>query len=378
MAKENIVVSDFNLRKLSTVELERNTAASISAGSNLSVFGRRGTGKTEIFKQQIAASGHIEVYINISLYERTDLGGYPDLMSGHNEQAESESKYRFIDFLLPKMYKNMLEGNKKVVICLDEVDKADPSLWAPLLELTQFRSINGLVLPNLHCTLMTGNLISEGGKRPSLPLLDRTEKYLVEADFNSWQKWAARSNSIHPSILAYLTDHCDHLFGGADPQDRYADPSPRSWHMASKLLYAGEEHGWSPDLLLNKVYGCVGKEIGIQFDQYYTHYQVLTPMINEIFDGIIVKDKFEKLAPTQKLVSCLMTCTRAANDMDKHTPKDQPVSLKYVGRFLSDVENEDALVSIRNQITGARIAKYRLDQHESWKELITSIKKNLE
>jgi hypothetical protein len=262
--------SDFNLEKLNTKDLSEHVASTIQIGGNIAVFGRRGTGKTEISKQEIKKANSHEVYINLSVLERVDLGGYPDIM-GRNA-AISEARRKFVDFLLPQFYEPMLEGKQSVVALLDEVDKADPSLWAPLLEFTQFRSINGRKLPNLGAVIMTGNLISEGGARPSLPLLDRAEKYLVEADATSWLEWAGKSGHIHSSITAYVYDHPKDLFGAVDPEDRYADPSPRGWARASEILHKGEEKGWSPTLLNKKVCGCVGKDAGIRYSNYYEHY----------------------------------------------------------------------------------------------------------
>ncbi len=167
--QQNMATSDFNMEKLNTKDLSEHVAASIKMGGNLAVFGRRGTGKTEISKQEIRKADLQEVYINLSVMERVDLGGYPNVMAGAQQK-------KFVDFLMPQFYQAMIEGKKGVVALLDEVDKADPSLWAPLLEFTQFRSINGTPLPKLQAIIMTGNLISEGGARPSLPLLDRAEK----------------------------------------------------------------------------------------------------------------------------------------------------------------------------------------------------------
>lgn len=217
-----MTTSDFNLEKLNTKDLSDHVGASIRMGGNIAVFGRRGTGKTEIAKYQIQRADCQEVYMNLSVLERVDMGGYPNIL------AASQQK-EFVNFLLPQFYEQMMHGKKPVVALLDEVDKADPSLWAPLLEFTQFRSINGKPLPHLQAIIMTGNLISEGGSRPSLPLLDRAEKYLVEADVNSWLDWAGKSGRIHPSVSAYIHDHPKDLFGAVDPEN----------DMPTRLLVVG-------------------------------------------------------------------------------------------------------------------------------------------
>lgn len=369
--QQQMTTSDFNLEKLNTKDLSEHVGSSIHIGGNIAIFGRRGTGKTEISKQEIKKSGCREVYINLSVMERVDLGGYPNIM------ASSQQK-KFVDFLLPQFYEPMVDGKEKVVALLDEVDKADPSLWAPLLEFTQFRSINGRKLDNLQAVIMTGNLISEGGSRPSLPLLDRAEKYLVEADATSWLEWAGKSGHIHPSITAYITDHPKDLFGAVDPEDRYADPSPRGWHRASEILFKGEDRGWSANLLNKKVCGCIGKDAGIKYSNYYEHYQQLLPMVEDIYHGKDVSTRYNTLEPTKKLVACMITCARLATQLDQADEKMPPNSIKNVGKFLQKVSYENVLVAVRSQIQIDRLVKFNLDEHPDWEQVLNKINKQVD
>lgn len=368
--QQTAAISDFNLEKLNTKELSQHISSSIQMGSNIAIFGRRGTGKTEISKEEIKKAGMHEVYINLSVLERVDMGGYPNIMAAANNK-------KFVDFLLPQFYEQMLEGKEGVVALLDEVDKADPSLWAPLLEFTQFKSINGRKLPQLKAVIMTGNLISEGGARPSLPLLDRAEKYLVESDATSWLEWAGKVGHIHPSITAYIQDHPKDLFGAVDPEDRYADPSPRGWARASEILFKGEERGWSPSLLNKKVCGCVGKDAGIKYSNYYEHYQQLLPMIDDIYKGKDVISRYNALEPTKKLVACMITCARLATQLDNANENSPPESVNYVGKFLQGVSYENVLVAVRSQIQIDRIVRFNLDEQPEWEPVLTKINKKV-
>ena len=377
MAKkeQQMANSDFNLERLNTKELGQHVHASCMMGSNVAIFGRRGSGKTEICKQEIKASGFQEVYLNLSVLERVDLGGYPDVMNGNR-------KKNFVDFLLPQFYEPMMDTKgKKVVLLLDEVDKADPSLWAPLLELVQFKSINGRELPNLQASLKTGNLISEGGARPSLPLLDRAEKYLVEADVSSWVDWAGKAGKIHPSILSYIHDNPADLFGAVDPEERYADPSPRGWTGASAILYAGEANNASAELLNKKVAGRVGKQAGIKYAHYYDHYQTLLPLVDKLYEGKNIDKEYLKLEPTKKLVAGIIIGTRLANKLDELKPNtkhdDMPKAVSWVGRFFKAAPPEDAFIVIRNQIQIKRLAEHDLDEHADWRDIVDDINKKL-
>jgi hypothetical protein len=368
---QQMTTSDFNLEKLNTKDLSEHISSTIQVGGNIAVFGRRGTGKTEISKAEIKKAGMHEVYINLSVLERVDMGGYPNIMAAGMQK-------KFVDFLLPQFYELMIEGKHGVVALLDEVDKADPSLWAPLLEFTQFKSINHRPLPNLKAVIMTGNLISEGGARPSLPLLDRAEKYLVEADASSWLEWAGKSGHIHPAITAYITDHPKDLFGAVDPEDRYADPSPRGWARASEILYKGEERGWSTTVLNKKVCGCVGKDAGIKYSNYYEHYQQLLPMVEDIYNGKDVSNRYNTLEPTKKLVACMITCARLATQLDTSSENEPPQAIKSVGKFLQKVSYENVLVAVRSQIQIDRLVKFNLDEHPDWEQVLSKINKQVD
>jgi hypothetical protein len=378
--EEQMSMSDFNLPRINTSELGEHISATIKLAGNLAVFGRRGTGKTEIAKQQIEAAGCEEIYMNLSVLERVDLGGYPDILG----RSTGEAKNDYVKFLLPAFYEKMrVPGGRPVVALLDEVDKADPSLWAPLLEFVQFHTINGTPLPNLRTVIMTGNLIAEGGNRPSLPLLDRTEKYMVHPDVNSWMWWAGQRGKIHPSITAFINDHPNELFGNVDPADRYADPSPRAWTRASHILNQGEELKWSNDMLNAKVNGCVGMEAGLKFRNYFAYYQDLVPMVQDVFDGKDIQAKYNSKTPSEKLVLAMITCSRFSSLLDSRNDKQitekneakLKLGLKNIPTFLKYVSPEITLVAVRSQIHCTRIARDHLIDDSFWKKILVDVQK---
>ncbi len=364
--------SDFNLRKLSPAELKDNLLCTIQGAGNIAIFGRRGTGKTQISKAAIKEAGVKEIYLNLSTLERVDLGGYPDMMSA-KAGVQAANGGRYLDFILPWFYKALCEGDKPVALLLDEVDKAQPDLWAPLLEITQFRTVNGRPLPNLKSCIMTGNLTAEGGQRPSLPLLDRAEKYLVESDHRQWLEWAGKSREIHPAVTAYINDHPEHLYGEVDEGDAYASASPRGWHNASMLLKCGEENNWRVDVLVTKVSGCIGKQIGMQFQHYYDHYQVLLPVVDKIFKGQVVQKEFDKMERTKQIVCAMIACARLGTKLDECKEGEYPESAGVIAKFLLGVESEIALIAARSQINLDRIIQHGLDEEPNWSKLLDQI-----
>jgi hypothetical protein len=365
--------SNFNLQQIGTKELEETMNATIEYGGNIFAMARRGTGKSEIGKSAVRKSGKDLLYLNASTFERTDAGGFPKIFDAKDQD--------FIRFLLPWYYEQLMKGNSKIVVFFDEIDKMDHSVIAPLLEFTQFHTVNGKGLPNLQAVLMAGNLPNEGGSRPPLPLLDRAEKYLVEASTTQWLDWACKDGKIHPSITAYLADHPDDLFGDTDPGDVYADPSPRGWHNYSKILQHGESNNWSHKILTNKASGCIGRKAGIKYGAYFDHYQVLLPIVEKVMRGENIKD-FDTLEPSKRCVACMIVCSRLARILDENAEKNKgkkkdarelPKETETVARFLRKVDPELALVSIRSQIGLDRTVDMDLDSSPEFDAILREL-----
>jgi MoxR-like ATPase len=95
------------------------------------LFGRRGVGKTEIAIQAVKECGFKINYINLSVIERADLAGYPDMLSSGD----------VISFKSPVFLPPLLNDKPDSVILFDEVDKSSPEITAPLLEILQSKKM---------------------------------------------------------------------------------------------------------------------------------------------------------------------------------------------------------------------------------------------
>ncbi len=366
--------SDFNLRSISTKEYAKIIEATIQYGGNCFVVGRRGCGKTEILNQVIERSGCKLFFWNVSTLERVDAAGFPDI-------ASVARKDEYVRYILPLIFKPLLEGDDPVVAVLDEVDKAERELYAPLLEFLRSHSINGRKFKNLRSVLMTGNLPSEGGRRPILPLLDRTEKYLLEPTIRDFLEWGSTEGDLHASVLAFLSDNPSDLNGEINPSESYGTPSPRMWEESSKIVKYGEAHSWSPSLITTKVAGCLGKVTGIKYQAYFDHYQVLLPEIVSILNGDKIKIPFTKgTTPSKKITMVIILCTRVANLLDEMVAtggKEIPYQVRNAGKFLLRIDEELALVGIRNAIGKDRMFKHLFAVKE-YDQLIEKLAKQIE
>jgi hypothetical protein len=375
-----LIASDFNLQRLDTKQLFEHIKASIEAESNIAFFGQRGIGKTSIARQATAASDHLLVSMNVSMQERPDVGGYPNVLN---------SPDHFVHHLFPLKYKPLLEGDRKCVLFLDELDKADASLNAPLLELIEDHALDGTHFPNLVSVISTGNLIGEGGTRPIPPLLDRTEKYFVEATVEAWLEWAGTSEAkIHPAVRAFIQDHPDMLMDVLDHPTYYATRSPRGWHKVSRMCWFGERFDWKIDLIIQKAAGFVGSQAGMQFALYFSHYKRLLPLADLILAEGDFIGAFHDLAPNEKLYVAMIVSSRLTSYLDANVADQakEPTKrskackqmLKATGEFftkLYDAHPEYVMLCLRNQI-GGRVIGWSLDEQPEWNGVVPAVNDN--
>jgi hypothetical protein len=344
----------------------------IKAKQNVFLFGRRGTGKTHI-ALQAAKECNLKVnYINLSVIERPDLAGYPD-MSGKGDT---------ITFKSPAFLPKLLDNNKPDnIILFDEVDKAPPEVTAPLLEILQFKKINGTPI-NVAACVLTGNLINEGAYSNSIStaLLDRGAKYILSFNFEKWIDWA-KTNHVHDLILGFLRNHPE-LACGKTEDASYASPSPRGWTLASEaLLQAKEFKIVDIETVTQIISGFVGNEAGIKFKIWYEHYRKFEPFVHSIIETGNMKFNFADLAPTEKIVFVVSACYHAKQKVFQESSKsnNRLAYLDNLCNFLTSykVEHEIQVMGLYNSFDFDMIAKHKLYTCKVFFELFNKLSENI-
>lgn len=407
MSKEKekqLSLANYNLCVISPMELEHHLQMSIAFKQNVAIFGIRGTGKSELVSQVVSDLGFTSVFLNLSLIDKPELAGYPDLIGKLNDIKDQEGKERFVKFLLPYYYEELIKpagpNGPQVVLILDEIDKADRSVESPVLEILQTKTANGVLLPNLRCVIMTGNLLSEGARKPSAPLLDRSEAFLVEADFASFENYSRTRGYIHPAVMTYLKEHPDHLQAPVSEDNRYKDVSPRSWKRASDILYAAERENFSfknssgrgseeelfKNILKQKVCSCVGNYMGKKFELYYEHYMDLIPLADlickENSDKKTIKEKYDILlhakdgSRQKQIFLSMIVGSRLAIILSTQKPavftdkglqlptykESVEKTIQSISNFLDIIPLEDLMMVFRSQLGQKVIYKHILDK----------------
>lgn len=287
----------------------------IHSQHNLFLFGQKGVGKTELAIQAIQECGYKIHYINLSVIERSDLAGYPDML------AKGETVQFKAPHFLPKL---SINAKPDSVLLFDEADKVSPEVMAPLLEILRFKKINGVPINASSC-ILTGNLPNERAHSQAISsaLLDRGAKYILNFNFEHWVEWA-KTHGVHDLILGFLRSNPEFACGKIDDTS-YASPSPRGWTLASRALERAKDLKMTDiGSVAHIVSGYVGSRAGRRFRMWYEYYRKFEPMVKVLIERGEMPFGFEELMPTEKVVLVISACYYA---------KQKVLADKTKGRF---------------------------------------------
>jgi hypothetical protein len=360
-----------NIESISPVPMRCITVDSFS---NLFLVTRSfiATHNTHIAMQAAEECGYNVNYINLSVIERPDLAGYPNMNSPGD----------IITFKSPSFLPKLLDSNKPdSIILFDEVDKAPVEVTAPLLEILQFKSINGNAINVAGC-ILTGNLSNEGAYSNliSTALLDRGAKYILSFNFEKWIDWA-KLNNVHDLILGFLRSNPE--FACGDIEDTcYASPSPRSWTLASEALNRARELKIVDiESVTQIISGFVGGEAGLRFKIWYEHYRRFEPYIHSLIESGIMTFDFNALAPTEKVVFVVSACYYSKQRVlaESGKSKNKFAYLENLCKFFThyQVDNEVQVMGLYNSFDFVFISKHKLYACKEFFDLFTRINEHI-
>jgi AAA domain (dynein-related subfamily) len=356
---------------LNLPEINQETALSltkffIQSGQNIFLFGKSGTGKTDISIQAAQQCGYKINYLNLSVLERPDLLGYPKL----NDPGDVIT-YKSPNFL-PRLAFNAKPDS---IILFDEIDKVPPEITAPLLEILLNKKLNGQPL-NVAACVLTGNLSSERAfsNELSSALLDRGAKYILGFDTNIWIDWA-KANDVHDLIIGFIKSNPEFACKDND-HNQYASPSPRGWTLASRsIIQAKQLKITDIESISQIVGGYVGNEAGMCFRLWYEYYRQFEPFIVALIEKGNMSFSFSDLMPTEKLVFTIATCSHAKMKLLGDKSKKRFMYLDRLCKFFEDyqVESETQLLGLHSSFSFEQITKHKLYECQKFFELFTRL-----
>ena len=223
------------------------------------LWGPPGIGKSELVKE-IGDSGALGntlvIDMRLALFEPTDLRGYPvpNMETGVMQWLPPAD--------LPS--KELAAKYDTVIVFLDEMNSAAPSVQAAGYQLILNRRIGQYVLPDNVVMIAAGNRETDKGVtyRMPKPLENRFVHFELRVDFQDWLNWAVM-NEVDADVVGYLSFAKGDLYN-FDPQSSSRGfATPRAWTFTSELIEDADDlaEGLQTDL----VAGCVGEGIAVKF-----------------------------------------------------------------------------------------------------------------
>jgi len=205
-----------------------------SALANRPIFmwGAPGIGKSELVEnitRNELDGNNLLIDLRLALMEPTDLRGYP-FRNPENNTMEWAPPTDLPSAEVAAQYDN-------VVLFLDELNSAPPSVQAAAYQLILNRRVGQYVLPENVIIVAAGNRETDRGVtyRMPAPLANRFRHVNMEVDFGDWQQWAIL-NDVHADVVGYLSYAKNDLFDFDPKTNTQAFATPRSWVYVSEML----------------------------------------------------------------------------------------------------------------------------------------------
>jgi hypothetical protein len=221
----------------------------------LFLWGPPGIGKSDIIHQLGAEMEAHVIDIRLSLWEPTDIKGIPYFDSNSGTMVWGSPSE------LPT--EEMASKFPHVILFLDEMNSAAPSVQAAAYQLILNRRVGQYKLPDNVLIVAAGNREADKGVtyRMPAPLANRFVHLEMRVDFEDWAQWAT-DNRVHKDVVGYCTFAKKDLYDFDPKSSSRAFATPRSWSFVSELL---EDEDTSNDTLTDLIAGAVGEGLAIKF-----------------------------------------------------------------------------------------------------------------
>jgi hypothetical protein len=233
-----------------------------------------------------------------------------------------------------------------VVLFLDELNSAAPSVQSAAYQLILNRRIGKYRLPKNVVMVAAGNRESDKGVtfRMPTPLANRFLHQEMKVDFSSWQQWAVLNN-IHKDVVGYLSFAKQDLYDFDAKSSSRAFATPRTWTFVSELL---EDDDGDDDTITNLVAGTVGEGLAVKF---MAHRKVAgrMPKPEDILSGKVKDLNLKEVSAMYSLV--ISMCYELKDAVEKKV--DQKKFHEMADNFLSYMMNN---FETELTVMGARIA----------------------
>ena len=327
-------------RTVTSRQAHKSLLKAFKAQRPLFLWGPPGIGKSELVEGITRELNGYMIDLRLGQMEPTDIRGIPfyNKDSGKMEWAppvelpddETASQYPI------------------VVLFLDELNSAAPSVQSAAYQLILNRRIGKYILPKNVVMVAAGNRESDKGVtyRMPTPLANRFIHQEMKVDFASYQTWAVL-NGIHKDVVGYLSFAKQDLYDFDAKSASRAFATPRSWTFVSQLL---DDEDSDDDTLTNLVAGTVGEGLAVKF---MAHRKVAgrMPKPEDILSGKVKDLNVKEVSAMYSLVISMCYELKDAVENKVDQKKFHEMADNFLSYMMANFETELTVMGARIALT---------------------------
>ena len=328
-------------RTITSVQARRSLLKAFKHQRPLFLWGPPGIGKSELVADITQELGGYMIDLRLGQMEPTDIRGIPfyNKDSGKMDWAEP------VD--LPS--EELASQYPVVVLFLDEMNSAAPSVQSAAYQLILNRRVGKYVLPDNVVMVAAGNRESDKGVtyRMPTPLANRFIHQEMKVDFSSWQEWAV-NHKIHKDVVGYIGFAKNDLYDFDAKSASRAFATPRSWSFVSQIL---DDTDSDDDTTMNLIAGTVGEGLAVKF---MAHRKVASrmPKPEEILSGkVTTLDVKEVSAMYSLVISMCYELKDAITEKKVDDKKFHEMADNFFGYMMTNFETELVVMGARIALT---------------------------
>jgi len=298
-------------RQLTAKEVRNSIMRCFAVKKPAFIWGPPGIGKSELVEGICSDLGGAMFDLRLGQMEPTDIRGIPY----YNKEAAvmdwaqpvdlPQGEQLVVDAVEAGCFELEAEKGTKikdlpiVVLFLDEMNSAPPSVLAAAYQLVLNRRIGKYRLPDNVVVIAAGNRESDKGVtfRMPTPLANRFVHFEMKVNFEDWFEWAVQNN-VHKDIVGYLNFAKQDLYDFDPKSSSRAFATPRSWVFVSDLI---ADDSLDTKTVTDLVAGTVGEGLAVKF---VAHRKVASKMPNptDILEGKVHKLEVSEISAMYSLV----------------------------------------------------------------------------
>jgi hypothetical protein len=326
-------------RTVTAVQARKSLLKAFKVQRPLFLWGPPGIGKSELVENITKDLGGYMIDLRLGQMEPTDIRGIP-FYNKDTGKMDWAPPVELPDDELASQY-------PVVVLFLDELNSAAPSVQSAAYQLILNRRIGKYKLPDNVVMVAAGNRESDKGVtyRMPTPLANRFIHQEMKVDFASWQEWAVL-NKIHKDVVGYLSFAKQDLYDFDAKSASRAFATPRSWSFVSELL----DDECDNDTLTNLIAGTVGEGLAVKF---MAHRKVASKMPNpvDILKGKVKDLNVKEVSAMYSLVISMCYELKAAVENKTADKEFHEMADNFLGYMMKNFETELTVMGARIALT---------------------------